>query len=106
MAEVVSAIKRVTDIMGEISAASSDQSLGVSEIGTAIHQMDQVTQQNAALVEEMAAAASSLKSQAQALVQTVAVFKLGASDAHHTAENSQHGLAHSDASAPLSLGLA
>jgi methyl-accepting chemotaxis protein len=85
MAEVVSSIKRVTDIMGEISAASSDQSMGVSEIGSAIKQMDQVTQQNAALVEEMAAAASSLKSQAQELVQTVAVFKLGTKDSHHTA---------------------
>jgi methyl-accepting chemotaxis protein len=76
MTEVVDAIKRVTDIMGEISAASSAQSLGVSEIGEAVGQMDQVTQQNAALVEEMAAAASSLKSQAQELLTTVAVFQL------------------------------
>jgi methyl-accepting chemotaxis protein len=73
---VVSSIKRVTDIMGEISAASNEQSLGVSQVGEAIGSMDQTTQQNAALVEEMAAAASSLKSQAQELVQTVAVFKL------------------------------
>ena len=77
MAEVVGAIKRVTDLMGEISAASSEQSQGVSQVGEAVSQMDQVTQQNAALVEEMAAAASSLKSQAQELVGTVAVFKLG-----------------------------
>jgi methyl-accepting chemotaxis protein len=77
MNEVVTSIKRVTDIMGEISAASSEQSQGVSQVGEAVTQMDQVTQQNAALVEEMAAAASSLKSQAQELVQTVAVFKLG-----------------------------
>ena len=80
MNEVVTSIKRVTDIMGEISAASSEQSQGVSQVGEAVTQMDQVTQQNAALVEEMAAAASSLKSQAQELVQTVAVFKLGAAD--------------------------
>jgi methyl-accepting chemotaxis protein len=66
----------VTDIMGEISAASSEQSLGVSQVGEAVMQMDQVTQQNAALVEEIAAAASSLKSQALELVETVAVFKL------------------------------
>lgn len=66
--------------MGEISAASNEQSLGVSQVGEAVTQMDQATQQNAALVEEMAAAASSLKSQAQDLVQTVAVFKLGAGD--------------------------
>lgn len=76
MNEVVSSIKRVTDLMGEISAASHEQSLGVSQVGEAVTQMDQATQQNAALVEEMAAAASSLKAQAQDLVQTVAVFTL------------------------------
>jgi len=77
MTEVVTSIKRVTDIMGEISAASNEQSQGVSQVGEAVTQMDQTTQQNAALVEEMAAAASSLRTQAQELVQTVAVFKLG-----------------------------
>ena len=77
MTEVVGSIRRVTDIMGEISAASSEQSAGVSQVGEAVTQMDQVTQQNAALVEEIAAAASSLKAQAQQLVQTVAVFKGG-----------------------------
>jgi methyl-accepting chemotaxis protein len=76
MTEVVSSIKRVTDIMGEISAASSEQSAGVSQVGEAVSQMDQVTQQNAALVEESAAAAESLKGQAQQLVEAVAVFKL------------------------------
>ena len=80
MTEVVSSIRRATDLMGEISAANNEQSLGVSQVGEAVTQMDQVTQQNAALVEEMAAAASSLKSQAQKLVQVVAVFKLGAND--------------------------
>jgi len=77
MSEVVNAIKRVTDIMGEISAASNEQSIGVSQVGEAVSQMDQAVQQNAAMVEEMAAAASSLRSQAQELVQTVAQFKLG-----------------------------
>ncbi len=76
MEEVVTSIRRVTDIMGEISAASSEQSSGVSQVGEAVTQMDQATQQNAALVEEMAAAASSLRGQAQELVQAVAVFKL------------------------------
>ena len=76
MTEVVSSIRRVTDIMGEISAASSEQSQGVNQVGEAVTHMDQATQQNAALVEQMAAAASSLKSQAEDLVQTVAVFKL------------------------------
>ena len=80
MGEVVASIKRVTDLMGEISAASNEQSAGVSQVGEAVVQMDQVTQQNAALVEEMAAAASSLKSQAQDLVQVVATFKLNAAD--------------------------
>ena len=77
MTEVVNSIHRVTEIMGEISVASNEQALGVAQVGDAVTQMDQVTQQNAALVEEMAAAASSLKSQAQELVQTVAVFTLG-----------------------------
>ena len=62
--------------MGEISSASSEQSLGVSQVGEAMTQMDQATQQNAALVEESAAAAESLKAQAQQLVEAVAVFKL------------------------------
>ncbi len=77
MTEVVNAIKRVNDLMGEISAASTEQSSGVSQVGEAVTQMDQATQQNAALVEEMAAAASSLKAQSNELVQVVAVFKLG-----------------------------
>ncbi len=76
MGEVVGAIVRVTDIMGQISGASREQALGVSQVGEAVTQMDRVTQQNAALVEEMAAAASSLKAQAQELVSTVAVFTL------------------------------
>jgi methyl-accepting chemotaxis protein len=75
MNEVVSSIQRVTDLMGEISAASAEQSAGVAQVGEAVIQMDQATQQNAALVEESAAAAESLRSQAQQLVQAVAVFK-------------------------------
>ena len=82
MTEVVTAIRRVTDIMGEISAASSEQSTGVAQVGEAVTQMDQATQQNAALVEESAAAAESLKVQALQLVQAVAVFKLSAGSGH------------------------
>jgi len=78
MTEVVSSIRRVTDIMGEISAASNEQALGVAQVGEAVTHMDQATQQNAALVEQMAAAASSLKSQADDLVHVVDAFKLGA----------------------------
>jgi methyl-accepting chemotaxis protein len=87
MTEVVTSIKRVTDIMGEISAASNEQSLGVNQVGEAVSQMDQATQQNAALVEEMAAAASSLKSQAEDLVKVVAVFKLDGGSDNHLAQN-------------------
>ncbi|MGY0198428.1 methyl-accepting chemotaxis protein [Leptothrix sp. BB-3] len=82
MDEIVGAIRRVTDIVGEISAASSEQSSGVSQVGQAVTQMDHVTQQNAALVEQSAAAAESLKAQAQALVQTVAVFQLAGGRRH------------------------
>jgi methyl-accepting chemotaxis protein len=76
MHEVVEAIRRVTDLMGEISAASAEQNSGVAQIGEAVVQMDRTTQQNAALVEESAAAAESLRQQAQQLVGAVAVFKL------------------------------
>nr|WP_180683361.1 methyl-accepting chemotaxis protein [Tepidicella baoligensis] len=76
MQEVVDSIRRVTDIVGEISAASLEQSSGVGQVEEAVVQMDQATQQNAALVEEMAAAANSLRSQAQELVQSVAAFRL------------------------------
>ena len=82
MTEVVSSIRRVTDIMGEISAASQEQSAGVAQVGEAVAQMDHATQQNAALVEESAAAAESLKRQAQQLVSAVAVFKLAAGESH------------------------
>ncbi|KPF61552.1 chemotaxis protein [beta proteobacterium AAP51] len=77
MDEVVSSIRRVTDIMGEISSASTEQSQGVGQVSEAVSQMDQVTQQNAALVEQSAAAADSLRQQAQQLVAAVAVFKVG-----------------------------
>ncbi|ASU38345.1 methyl-accepting chemotaxis protein [Herbaspirillum sp. meg3] len=76
MSEVVSSVKRVTDIVGEISAASQEQSTGIGEVNQAITQMDEVTQQNAALVEEAAAAAQSLQDQAAKLAEVVSVFKL------------------------------
>jgi methyl-accepting chemotaxis protein len=78
MDEVVKAVKRVTDIMGEISAASSEQSAGIEEVNRAVTQMDAGTQQNAALVEEATAAARSLDDQAQALKRLVGKFKLHA----------------------------
>ena len=98
MTEVVASIRRVTDIMGEISAASSEQSAGVGQVGEAVTQMDQATQQNAALVEEMAAAASALNAQAGELVNAVAVFKL---DANSTSSHSPVRTSAAPARAPI-----
>jgi methyl-accepting chemotaxis protein len=78
MDEIVDSVRRVTDIMGEISSASVEQTSGIEQINMAISQMDQVTQQNASLVEEAAAAAESLQDQAGKLAQLVSVFKLDA----------------------------
>lgn len=79
MGEIVSSVQRVTDIMGEITAASVEQSAGIDQVNHAITSMDEVTQQNAALVEEAAAAAESLVEQAVSLMETVSVFKLNGS---------------------------
>jgi methyl-accepting chemotaxis protein len=76
MSEVVGAIRRVTDIVGEITVASAEQADGVTQVGHAVSQMDQVTQQNAALVEQSAAAADSLRQQADKLVSAVDSFRL------------------------------
>ncbi|TFW09308.1 HAMP domain-containing protein [Oxalobacteraceae bacterium OM1] len=78
MADIVESVKRVTDIMGEISTASREQTDGIQQVNIAINQMDHVTQQNAALVEQSASAASSLQRQAETLAHTVGVFKLQA----------------------------
>ncbi len=80
MQQVVSSIKQVADIMGEIDAASTEQSAGVQQVGEAVSLMDQTTQQNAALVEQSAAAAESLRGQARQLVDVVAVFSLRPGD--------------------------
>ena len=76
MDEIVNSVRRVTDIMAEISAASQEQSGGLDQVNTAVAQMDKITQQNAALVEEAAAAAKSMESQAETLTQLVATFSL------------------------------
>ena len=81
MRDVVVSVKRVTDIVGEISSASQEQASGIEQINHAITQMDQVTQQNAALVEQAAAAAASMQTQAASLEQLVSVFTLNASNA-------------------------
>jgi methyl-accepting chemotaxis protein len=84
MYEIVESVKRVTDIIGEITAASDEQTSGIEQINLAITQMDEVTQQNASLVEEAAAAAQALQDQAGGLAQLVSVFKIGAAQTAHT----------------------
>ena len=78
MDEIVASIRRVTDIMGEISAAGHEQELGIGQINQAVAEMDTVTQQNAALVEEAAAASEAMQEQAAALAEMVSIFKLDA----------------------------
>jgi len=78
MSEIVASVQRVTDIIGEITAAASEQSQGIGQVNTSVNQLDQMTQQNAALVEESAAAAESLKDQAQKLAQVIGAFRIAA----------------------------
>ncbi len=85
MNEIVMSVKRVTDIMAEISAASQEQSAGIEQVNLAISQMDEITQQNAALVEQAAAASESMHEQAAQLAQAVEVFKL-----HHAEQAGNH----------------
>jgi methyl-accepting chemotaxis protein len=91
MGEIVDSVKRVTDIMSEITCASQEQTSGIEQINQAISQMDQVTQQNAALVEEAAAAAESLQERAGALAQVVSVFKLDATGLSATSTQNNPG---------------
>ncbi len=78
MDEIVASVRRVTDIMGQIASASQEQSTGIEQINQAVNQMDEMTQQNASLVEEAAAAAASLEDQAKNLVKVVSIFKVEA----------------------------
>jgi methyl-accepting chemotaxis protein len=111
MSDIIVAIQKVADIVGEIASASVEQSSGVQQVGEAVSQMDQATQQNAALVEESAAAAESLKNQAQQLVQAVVVFKLSQQAGHIATASGAvqapvrttgHAAAHAPSRAPLS----
>ncbi|XQA73612.1 methyl-accepting chemotaxis protein [Xanthomonas sacchari] len=90
MTEIVTSVQRVTDIMGEISAASQEQSAGIEQVNQTVTQMDESTQQNAALVEEASAAARSMEQQAVELSQAVALFKLDASVATPVAQAPRH----------------
>ena len=94
MQEIVGSVQRVTDIIGEITAAASEQSDGIGQVNASVVQLDQMTQQNAALVEESAAAAASLKSQAASLAQVVGAFKLDAAKAAPTGPTAHEAAAH------------
>jgi methyl-accepting chemotaxis protein len=85
LGEIVSSVKRVTDIIAEITAASQEQASGIDQVNKAIMQMDETTQQNAALVEETTSASQSMKEQAQELMRQVEVFKVNQAEGHHTA---------------------
>jgi methyl-accepting chemotaxis protein len=110
MQEIVASIQRVTDIMGEIAAASAEQTAGIEQITVAVTQMDQTTQQNAALVEEAAAAADALQKQASTLAHTVQIFHLegdepdaataGASDEYQAKKEPQQRI---EPSAPVTV---
>jgi methyl-accepting chemotaxis protein len=97
MQEIVTAVKRVTDIMAEITAAAQEQSSGIEQVNQAVTQMDQVTQQNAALVEEAAAAADSMQQQAQVLSKAVSVFKVAHAQIAGAAMEEKSERVHSDA---------
>lgn len=102
MEGVVTAVKKVTDIVSEIAAASQEQSAGIDQVNNAVTMMDEVTQQNAALVEEAAAAAEALEAQAQELTESVSQFKLMGSDSQrafisqNASAQNQNGSARAD----------
>ena len=98
MGEIVASVQRVTDVIGEITAAAAEQSGGIGQVNSAVTSLDQMTQQNAALVEESAAAAESLKDQAQRLAGVVARFDLGAGE---QAAHASPAVAHPPAAATV-----
>ena len=102
MADIVTAIKRVNDIMSEIAAASSEQATGIQEVNNAVVQMDEMTQQNAALVEEAAAAADSMRQQSGQLAQRVAVFKVE-QQSFSSASTSSNSMASFPTSSPRAI---
>jgi len=93
MSEIVSSVQRVTDIMGEISAASQEQYAGIEQVNQTVTQMDEATQQNAALVEEATAAARAMEDQAGQLTAAVAVFKLDTAVASTPVAAARRGIA-------------
>ncbi|TAJ03622.1 methyl-accepting chemotaxis protein [Pectobacterium versatile] len=106
MQQVVVAIRQLTDTVAEISSASAEQSTGVDQVGIAVNQMDQTTQQNAALVEESAAAALSLQDQADLLVRAVSVFKVAGNQSSIPAPQLTHRALSPKAMLPAAAGAA
>ncbi|TAK06419.1 MAG: methyl-accepting chemotaxis protein [Candidatus Manganitrophaceae bacterium] len=98
--EIVGSVKRVTDIIGEIAAASQEQAGGVDQVNKAIMQMDETTQQNAALVEQAASASQAMKSQAEELLRQVSLFKFKADESEGRAKGRPAGSPHPEASNP------
>ncbi|KQW41229.1 hypothetical protein ASC81_23410 [Pelomonas sp. Root405] len=102
MTEIVASVQRVTDIIGEISAAAREQSEGIGVVNGSVVQLDQMTQQNAALVEESAAAAESLREQSARMAEAIAVFKLGGSAPRPTAPKAVTRAVHKPVAKPVS----
>jgi methyl-accepting chemotaxis protein len=100
MEEIVASVRRVSDLIGEITASSTEQRDGIGQVNQAVANLDQMTQQNAALVEESSAAATAMRDQAQRLSQVVAVFNVGAAQAQTRLPG-----AHSNAAAPVKTAL-
>ncbi len=98
MTEIVASVQRVTDIIGEISAAAREQSEGIGVVNGSVVQLDQMTQQNAALVEESAAAAESLREQSARMAEAIGVFKLSGGSAHRAAPAPRAAAVHKSAS--------
>ncbi len=92
MAHIVESVQRVTDVIGDIATSAREQSVGIAQVNTAINQLDQMTQQNAALVEQSAAAAQALSDQATHLLTTVSTFRLDGSDSQHSDRRASPGL--------------
>ncbi len=100
MEEIVASVRRVTDLIGEITASSAEQSDGIAQVNQAVANLDQMTQQNAALVEESSAAATSMSEQAQRLAEVVSIFNVGSGSGSHAAPRSSRPSAPKPVAAP------
>ena len=106
MQEIVASVRRVTDLIGEITAAANEQRDGFAQVNQAVSNLDQMTQQNAALVEESSAAADAMDEQAQRLLQTMAAFNVGAQALTNTVARTPARVAASQRVAAVSVASA